>query len=206
MRIAILSSAMALLCACQGRVPIHSGGTDAGRSAVLVGGRVVLPSGPVQEGRIAINLESELSPPEIYRLIIDPASPTLYRMEPGDYRLRPTRNLFGRRLETVTFRLKGKTHLPRFPASLQHRKPFEFKTGEVVALGIVDIRISRAMEGGQPYVSVSLDDSLAARREITQQAIRRLGDPRAPASVRNYLFSWSNALEKSLMEMTAFPQ
>lgn len=193
-----------LLGACQGSVPIHSGGPDAGMGAVLAAGRIFLPSGPIRSGKIAVNLESDSNPPQIYRLIISPERPTLYRIEPGVYRLRPTRNLFGAGLETLTVRLGGQTYLPRFPASLEHRRPFQIKTGEVLALGVMEARLSRSLEGGSPYVSLSLDDSLLSRRRITEQVIRDMMEPSAPAAVKNYIISWAGALQKSLVEMSAF--
>src|SRR5689334_3913449 len=82
--------------ACSGTVPDRNAPPEQAISAVLVGLRLVLPTGETRNGRTTINFESEGGrQAEVYKLPLSGEESALYLVEPGVYRLAPTRSLFG---------------------------------------------------------------------------------------------------------------
>lgn len=201
MRTAIVAAALALA-ACQGTVPERDAPPEQAISAVLIQGRVILPSGETRDASTAVNFETDGgSRAEVYRLPIRGGESFLYLVEPGSYRLAPTRSLFGFYQPLMTVTAEGRRYRVPFPRELLRLDPFHVKPSKIVTLGILEARVMPALPGREPEVSVRLDDSVAARRRVVQDTIRSMMDPTRPAEARESAVSWSRALQNSLMDI-----
>src|SRR3989442_12891895 len=77
---------------CRGSAPAYRAHPSAGKSAVLLRARLFLPSGEIRAGSVEINLESDANK---YRFGVAARESNLYFVQPGAYRLAPTRGVFG---------------------------------------------------------------------------------------------------------------
>lgn len=190
--------------ACRGSVPPREGRPEPGKSAVLIGGRLILPSGQSYTGSLAINLEGEGTRlVETYRLPVSLKRTLLYQIEPGLYRLRPTRSIWGGHQPELRVEIEGVEYRVPFPREIMRKDAIEVKHGKAVAIGVLEARLSPALPGQESSVKVRLDDSVEARRDMVEKLIREMMDPQTPTAVREHAISWSRALERALIELAA---
>lgn len=200
--LAAVLAAMAALSACRGAVPRRNAPPEQAIAAVLVGSRFLLPSGRTYSGLTHINFESEGGrSAEVYRLPVSGGENFLYLLEPGVYRIAPTRSLFGSSQETMKVVIDGRIYRLPFPRDLLRQPPYAVKASKIAALGIIEARVMPALPGQRPQLRVRLDDSVEARRQVVQDTIRDMMDPRRSSETRESAISWSRALQNSLMEI-----
>lgn len=193
-----------VLAGCRGSVPRLAGNPEQGISAVIVGGRLITPTGQTKSGRLWINLEGEGGrEAQVYRLPLTPQEALLFQVEPGLYHLAPTRSLVGLHQPLLKVRVEGKTHKIPFPRDLLRKGGIRVKPTKIVALGVLEATVAKALPGRKPEVRVRLDDSVAARRSLVQDLIRDMMDPNAAPSQRLSAISWTRALEQTLVEVLA---
>jgi hypothetical protein len=199
--LALIAAALALA-GCAGTTPAANSMPGQGMSAVIVAGRFILPTGETRSGSMVLNFEGEGGrQAEIYRLNLLPGEASLYQVEPGVYHINPTRNLFGYHRPGVKVQIEGRVYEAPFPKELLRKSSIEVKSKKIVALGVVEARVSSALPGQQPSLRVRIDDSVNARRQLVSQVIHNMMDPNVPAQTRESAIAWSRALESSLMDL-----
>ena len=202
MRTATLLAAALGLAACRGTVPDRDARPEQSISAVLIGARLILPSGETRNGYAAVNFETDGgSRAEVYRLPIEGGENFLYLVEPGTYRLAPTRSIFGFYQETMTVVIEGRRYRLPFPRDIQRLDAYTIKPSKILALGILEARVMPALPGRKPEIRVRLDDGIAARRKVVQDMIHEMMDPMRSLDTRENAVSWSRALQNSLMDI-----
>jgi len=203
-RVAAAAAVAVLLAGCGGTVPERDAPPEFGMAAVLLGTRLLLPGGESQNGLAEIDLESKEQGPdaEIYRLPLRAAEANLFRIEPGLYRLAPTRSAFGSTLDRFAARIEDRVYRLPFPRELM-RPTYEARPRKVAVLGVLEVRVLPALPGQPPQVRVRLDDAPATRRELVQQMIRSMMDPRHSANAREGAIAWSHALQEALVSVLA---
>ncbi len=195
------------LAGCSGTAPRLNGLPEQGMSAVIIGGRFILPTGETKNGRIYINIEGEGGrQAEVYRLKVLPKESLLYQIEPGLYRVSPTRGFFGGHQAMLTVKLEGSTYKVPFPRDILRKPAFDLKPKKIIAIGIVEAKLSTALPGQKAALRVRIDDSIDARRSLVQDLIHEMMDPSASLEVREGAISWSRALESSLMDLLSESQ
>jgi hypothetical protein len=203
MRQAIIAAAFSLA-ACRGTVPERNVPPEMAISAVLIGGRMLLPSGETRNGTAAVNFETEGGlRAEVYRLPVQGGETFLYLVEPGTYRILPTRSIFGFYQPAMTVEIEGRKYRLPFPRDIQRLDAYDVKPSKAVALGILEVKVLPALPGQKPEVRVRLDDSVAARRKLVQDTIHEMMDPSRPVEIRDSAVAWSRALQNSLMDILA---
>lgn len=191
-----------LVAGCSGTTPTLRGVPEQGIAAVLIGGRFLAPSGETLSGELSLNLEGEGGRrAEVYRLAVRPGQNLLYQIEPGLYRLGPTRSLLGRPQAQLEVRIEGGLYRIPFPRDILRTPALDVKPKKIVPIGIVEVRLEPPLPGRPPSVKVRLDDSAQTRRRIVQDVIREMMDPAAPAKTRESAVAWSRALQNSLLEL-----
>lgn len=195
---------LALLAACQGSVPERNGAPEQAISAILIGTRFSLPTGETRGGKTVINFESEGGrEAEVYRLPVGGGENYLYLVEPGVYRIMPTRSLFGFHQTTMKASIDGRTYRIPFPRELLRLPAYPVKPSRILALGILEYKVQAALPGQASRVSVRLDDSVEARRKIVQETVRDMMDPRRSSDVRESAIAWTRSLQNSLLDLLA---
>ena len=153
-----LACAAALASGCSGTVPKLRGAPEQGVSAVLVGGRFVLPTGETGTGRLSVNFEGEGGRrAEVYRLPIRPRETLLYQVEPGLYRLSPTRGLFGFHQATLKVRVEDATYRLPFPRDILRKQAYDIKPKKIIAIGVFEAMVQPALPGQRPTIKVRLE-------------------------------------------------
>lgn len=207
MRRPLLAACVLALAACRGSVPERNAPPEQAISAILIGCKTILPSGETRNGRIVANFESEGGrQAEVYRLPLKGGENYLYLIEPGTYRLAPTRSIFGFYQPTMKVVIEGRAYVLPFPRDLLRQHAYEIKPGKITAMGSLEATVMPALPGQKPTIRVRLDDSTQARRDVVQNTIRDMMDPRKPSEVRESSIAWSRALQNSLMELLAEEQ
>jgi hypothetical protein len=202
MKQALLLASIVALTACRGTVPPRDAPPEQKISAILVGGRMILPTGESRHASLYVNFESEGGEAgEVYRLPIKGGENFLYLVEPGTYRILPTRSLIGYYQETMKISIEGRTYRIPFPRELLRLDPYKIKPTKIVTLGVIEARVYPALPGRKPEVRVRLDDSAATRRQVVQSMIREMMDPSRGLDARASAISWSRALQNSLLEI-----
>lgn len=190
------------LTACRGSVPAEDAPPEQEISAILIGGRMLLPSGETRRGRTYVNFETDGgSRAEVYRLPVTAGTNSLYLVEPGTYRLAPTRSLFGFYQPQMTVVIEGRSYRVPFPREILRLDPYKIGPKKIVTLGVLEARVMPALPGRRPELRVRLDDSVAARRKIVQDMIHQMMDPSRPADARDSAIAWSRALQNSLLDI-----
>lgn len=204
MKRAILLAAALGLAACQGTVPDRDAPPEQAISAIVIGARMILPSGETRNGETAVNFETDGgSRAEVYRLPVKGGENFLYLIEPGTYRLAPTRSIFGFYQPTMTVYIEGRKYRLPFPRDIQRLDAYTIKPSKILAMGILEARVLPALPGRPPEIRVRLDDSVLARRKVVQDTIRAMMDPNRSLDVRESAISWSRALQNSLLDILA---
>lgn len=204
MRRPLLLAVILLAAACRGRVPERNAPPEQAISAILIGSKTILPSGTTRNGRIIVNFESEGGrQAEVYRLPLTSGENYLYLIEPGTYRVAPTRSIFGFYQPIMNVVIEGRTYSLPFPRDLLRLPAYEIKPGKITSLGMLEAKVLPALPGQKPTTQVRLDDSPQARRDVVQSAIRDMMDPRKSTEVRESALAWSRALQISLMDLLA---
>ena len=199
-----LLAATLALSACRGTVPDRDGPPVHEIAAILIGGRMILPSGETRDAATVVNFETDgAAQAEVYRLPIRGGETFLYRVEPGSYRLAPTRSLFGFYQPTIEVVVEGRSYRIPFPRQILRLDPFQVRPAKIATLGILEARVLPALPGRPPEISVRMDDSVDARRAVVQDAIHAMMDMSRPVEARESAISWSRALQNSLMEILA---
>lgn len=186
-----------LLGACRGTVPALNGPPEAGIASILVGCRIILTTGDTSTGKVALNLEGEDGNGETYRLPLEPQRTLLYQVEPGVYRLAPTRSIFGFHQDKLKVVVEGRKYLVPFPREILRKAPLDIKPKKILALGTLEIKLTR-IPGHEAALRVTLDDSVEARRTLVQREIRLMMDPKATDADRSSALAWTRALEEQL--------
>jgi len=196
--------AVLILCACSGTVPERDAPPERGFAAILIGGRMILPSGESRDGVAPIDFETKNggADAETYELPIPAADVAFYRVEPGVYGLAPTRNFFGTSRSLMTVRIADREYTTAFPRELM-RPSFDAKPRKVVVVGVLETTVLPALPGQKPQVRVRLDDSPTARRELVQSMIRTMMDPNQSNTARDNAVAWSHALQEQLQAVLA---
>ena len=207
MRRLLLAFSVLAFASCRGTVPERNAPPEQAISAILIGCKTTLPSGETRNGRIIVNFESEGGrQAEVYRLPLHGGENYLYLIEPGIYRIAPTRSIFGFYRPTMNVVIEGRTYSLPFPRDLLRQHAYEIKPGKITAMGSLEATVMPALPGQKPTIRVRLDDSTQARRNVVQSTIRDMMDPRKSSEVRESSIAWSRALQNSLMELLAEEQ
>ncbi len=202
-RASLLAAALALA-ACRGTVPDRDAPPEQSISAIVIGCRMILPSGETRRGRTAVNFETDGgSRAEVYRLPVSGGENFLYLIEPGTYRLAPTRSFFGFYQPVMKVVIEGRTYKLPFPRELLRLDAFTIKPSKILALGVLEARVLPALPGRRPEIRVRLDDSVAARRSVVQDMIHEMMDPTRGLETRESAISWSRGLQNSLLDILA---
>ncbi len=208
----ILTGALAAgflgLSACQGTTPPINGAPEQGISAVVLGGKITLPSGETSNGKLWIDFEGEegkndATVPEVYRLVARPQQPLLYRVEPGTYHYAPPRGVFGGTEAYFTVTAEGRSFRVPFPRDILRRAPIRVRSTKIVSLGVLEATFTPALPGRQPTLRVRLDDSVGTRRKLIEELIHAMMDPNAAPAVRESTVDWTRALDQTLEELAA---
>ena len=202
MKKAALIAAALALAGCRGTVPDRDAPPEQSISAIVIGARMILPSGETRNGFTAVNFETDGgSRAEVYRLPVKAGESFLYLIEPGTYRLAPTRSLLGFYQPMMTVAIEGRKYRLPFPREIQRLDAHIVKPSKILALGILEARVLPALPGRKPEIRVRLDDSVLARRKLVQDTIREMMDPTRSLDTRESAISWSRALQYSLMDI-----
>jgi hypothetical protein len=208
MRTRLLLAGALALSGCHGTTPPINGSPERGISAVLIGGKITLPTGPTRNGKMWIDLEGEEERgrdtiPEIYRLIVRPQQALMYQVEPGLYHFAPARTMIGTSSPYVSVKIEGRTYRVPFPKDILRRAAIDVKPAKIVSLGILEASLEKALPGRKPVLRVKLNDSVQARRDLVQDMIHNMMDPNTPSPVRESAVDWTRALDQTLGELTA---
>lgn len=199
-----LALGAALTAGCSGTVPRLRGTPAQGMAAVLVGGRFLLPTGETSGGRLHVNLEGEGGRrAEVYRLPIRPREVLLYQIEPGKYRLAPTRGLLGFHQPMLKVRVEDRVFRIPFPRDILRHDAYDIQPKKIVSIGIFEATVEPALPGRRPTLKVRLDDSIEARRAVVQSVIHEMMDPNVPTANRESAIAWARALQNTLMTLVS---
>lgn len=190
------------LTACRGTVPERNAPPEQAISAILIGSRFILPSGETKKGFVAVNLETEGGDrAEVYRIPVRDGQNFLYLVEPGTYRLMPTRSIFGFTQDELKVVIEGRTYRVPFPREILRLPAYNIKPKKIITFGVLEAKVMPALPGRKPEMKVRLDDSVAARRKVVQDMIREMMDPARPLDARESAISWSRAIQNSLLDI-----
>ena len=200
----LLLAGILLAASCRGTVPERNAPPEQAISSILLGCKTILPSGETRNGRIFINFESEGGrQAEVYRIPLTSGENYLYLIEPGIYRITPTRSIFGFYQPTMDVVIEGRHYSLPFPRDLLRQHSYEIKPGKVTSIGLLEAKVMPALPGQKLTIRVRLDDSPQARRNVVQSIIHDMMDPRKSTEVRESALAWSRALQISLMDLLA---
>ncbi|MFA6002730.1 MAG: hypothetical protein WC881_01540 [Elusimicrobiota bacterium] len=200
------SAGVGLLAAagCSGTVPGQRGRPEQGVSAIIVGGRFTVPTGETLSGELSVNLDGEGAYADAsYRIPIRPHQSLLYQVEPGTYRIAPTRDIFGTHQPLLRIKIEGRDYRVPFPRDILRKAALELKPKKILTVGTFAVELQPALPGRPPIVTLRLDDSIATRRQLVQDVIREMMDPGAPPAGQENAIAWARALQSTLMELAS---
>lgn len=186
--------------ACRGAVPTVNGRPEAGISSVIIGSRIILPAGETRHGKMTVNLEDD-DGTEVYRLPLLPQQALFYQVEPGTYHLSPTRSFFGGHQAMLKVSIEGRTYKVPFPRDILRRPPVTVKPRKAVSLGVLEVKLSKALPGREARLEVRLDGSVETRRRLVQDLVRSMMDPAVPVQERESAIAWTRALDQTLLDL-----
>lgn len=200
----LLAFLAAAAAACAGVVPPRNAPPEQAIAAILLGSRFILPTGDTRNGALELGFESEGGrQAEVYRLPLRGGEYYLYLIEPGNYRIAPTRSLLGGYKADMIVTVEGRRYRLPFPRDLLRQSAYKIRPSKIISLGIVEARVLPALPGQKATARVRLDDSVQARRAVVQELIRDMMDPRESLEARESAIAWSRALQNNLMELLA---
>lgn len=205
-RRALMALSAALAAAgCRGSKPLAQADPERGMSAVILGGRIILPTGETRSGSLAVNLEGEGGgrEAEVYRLPVRPQESSLHHIEPGVYKLAPTRSLLGFHQSQLKIRIEGRTYRVPFPRDILRKPALDVRPTKVVPIGILEASLTPSLPGQEGRLRVRLDDGVEARRQILQGLIRDMMDPAVPLETRSSAIAWTRALDQALLDLVS---
>ena len=183
---------------------MRDGLPEEGIAAVIIGSRFITPAGETQSGVFYVNLEGEAGRrAEMYRVPILPHQTLLYLVEPDIYRLSVTRNLFGFPQPTLKVRIAGRTYRIPFPRDVLRKAPLNIKGKKVFPIGVFEVHLQQPLPGQIPQVKIFIDDSIQTRRQIVQDVIHQMMDPKVAPAQREVSIAWSRALQNALLDLLA---
>ena len=92
--VGLLACAGILASGCRAGTPVFDEGPEHRYAAVVIGSRIVLPTGETNTGGLMLDLEGEGGrEANSYRLEVPAGRSMLFPVEPGVYRLTPTRSV-----------------------------------------------------------------------------------------------------------------
>jgi hypothetical protein len=200
----LLTAAALIAAGCAGSAPRSEGRPDEGLAAVIYGARFMTPAGETKSGVFHVNLEGEGGRvAETYRLPVRPDRTVLHVVEPDVYRLSVTRNLFGFSQPILRVRIAGRKYRIPFPRDVLRKAPLNVKGKKVFPVGVFEVRLQQPLPGQTPQVRIHIDDSVQTRRDIVQDIIQKMMDPKVPAVERERCIVWARALQTKLLELLA---
>jgi len=161
-------------------------------------GRLISPSGEIRDGGIDINLESE---DEKDRISVVPKETNLYVVNPGIYYLLPTRGVFGGQETEITVDFNGQSYRAPFPQSILHHDKIVVKPGKIVSIGVLEARLKLVPGNPQPELTVTLYDDVQTRRDLVEQMIHNMMDPKISPELRDNAANWTMALDQALIDL-----
>lgn len=203
MRRLLLPALLLGLSACRGTYAERYGDSKFGFAGVIIRGRIITPAGEMPDGRLALNLRGDV---EEYRLRFVPGETTLFRVEPDVYRLHPTRNLLGFVQRRLKVEIAGRTFSVPFPREILRKEAIEARPTHLVPLGVLEARLLPPEKGKRPRVEVTFDDSLQTRRQLVEDVIDKMIDPKVSVETRFAATSWARALENALLAIQSEEQ
>ncbi len=186
------------LLGCQGSVPANQSDPGAGGSAVLLRGRFLLPSGEINDGSVAINLESDQAS---YQLTTLPKQTQFYAVKPGSYRIAPVRNILGNAQDELVIDFNHESYRVPFPHEWLDHAPIIVQPGSIASIGILEARLSPAGSSGESQMTIRWFDDVQSRRELVQDMIRVAVDPKVSPDTSHNATNWSMALDRALIEL-----
>ncbi|MBI4679405.1 MAG: hypothetical protein HY748_17660 [Elusimicrobia bacterium] len=202
--VVLLACAAVAAGGCRGSSPIFDEGPENRFAAVVMGTRIILPTGETNAGGIAINLEGEGGRrANLYRLEVPAGRALLYPVEPGVYRLTPTRSVFGWHQAQMRIVADDFAYKAPFPSQIMRKGAIDLRPKKVVSLGIIEARFVSDPVKKEAKIVVRIDDSVAARRDAVQQIVRDMASASTPADERDRDFAWSGSLEDHLVTLQA---
>jgi hypothetical protein len=200
----LIGAALLLGAACAGNAPLRDGSPNDGLAAVIIGARFSTPAGETQSGVFYVNLEGEAGRrAEMYRVPIRPHQTILHVVEPDIYRLSVTRNLFGFPQPTLKVRIAGRTYRLPFPREVLRKAPLNIKGKKVFPIGVFDVRLQQPLPGQASQLKIVIDDSIQTRRQIIQDVIHQMMDPKVPQADRETAIAWARSLQNCLLDLLA---
>jgi hypothetical protein len=154
---------------------------------------------------VRVNLEGEGDGANTYRLILDSQQPRLYQIEPGRYRLGPTRGYFGSPKPTLAVTSEGADLKPPFPREWMSESSFRARPSKISSMGIIEVIVDPAAKAAAPSVSLRFDDSVQTRRSLIEGMIHAMMDSQASPADRAEAIAWSRPLEEALINIQAEP-
>ncbi|MBI5882252.1 MAG: hypothetical protein HZB91_04010 [Elusimicrobia bacterium] len=201
---ALLIGACVLVPGCRGSTPVFDEGPEHRYAAVVIGSRIVLPTGETNTGGLMLNMEGEGGrEANSYRLEVPAGRSMLYPVEPGVYRLTPTRSVLGWHQSKMRITADDFTFKAPFPPQIMRKPAIDLRPKKVVSLGIIEARFVADPLKKEARIVVRIDDSVAARRDAVQQIIHDMASAETPTEERDRDFAWSGSLEDCLIGLQA---
>ncbi|MFA6317160.1 MAG: hypothetical protein WC943_07060 [Elusimicrobiota bacterium] len=189
---------------CRGSSPVFEEGPEHRYAAVVLGSRVILPTGETNTGGVTLNLEGEGGREAArYRLEVPAGRAMIYPVEPGVYRLTPARSALGWHQAQMRIVADDFAYRAPFPSQIMRKAAMDLRPKKVISLGIIEVRFVSDPLRKEAKIVVRLDDSVAARRDAVQQIIRDMASGATPSEERDRDFAWSGSLEDSLIGLQA---
>ncbi|MBI5623262.1 MAG: hypothetical protein HY924_05745 [Elusimicrobia bacterium] len=201
---AALAAAFALTAGCRGSSPVFDEGPEHRYAAVVLGTRIILPTGETNIGGITLNLEGDGGrEASRYRLEVPAGRAMLFPIEPGIYRMTPARSVFGWHQAQMRVVADDFAYKTPFPPQIMRKAPIDLRPKRVRSLGIVEVRFISDPVRKEVKIAVRLDDTVAARRAAIEQIIRDMAAGSIPSEERDRDFNWSGSLEDCLIGLQA---
>jgi hypothetical protein len=202
--IGLLACAGILASGCRAGTPVFDEGPEHRYAAVVIGSRIVLPTGETNTGGLMLDLEGEGGrEANSYRLEIPAGRSMLYPVEPGIYRLTPTRSIFGWHQSQMRITADDFVYKTPFPPQIMRKSAIDLRPKKVISLGIIEARFVADPVKKEARIVVRIDESVAARREAVQQIIHDMASAETPAEERDRDFAWAGSLEDCLIGLQA---
>jgi len=88
-----------------------------------------------------------------------------------------------------------------FPRDILRRDQIAIKPTKVVALGVLEARLIQKPGERKARVEVRLDDSVETRRQLVEEKISHMLNPRVARDLRENAVLWTRALDQALVHL-----